>query len=201
MSLLALYRGEEDVMALIDCGECGRGVSDRAAACPHCGHPIGGAAASNPAIVTVQKNAHPVLTFLGGVVVVVFVLAAIGAVMEGREERQKGASKPGGVRQIPAARFVVADVLMDENCTQLGDYCVSVHCTYQNVGEVAGAKRVRADLFQQSGGRVATHDSNLTLLPGATQRVTFNFMEATLDDASYRAQCDVGATGSGSGAV
>ena len=174
-------------MALIDCRECGRGVSDRAGACPHCGHPTGGTAALSPAIVTVQKNSHPFLTFVGGVVVVVLVLAAIGAVMEGREESKK------------KARFVATDVLMDENCTQLGDYCVSVHCTYQNVGDASGAMRVRADLLRQSGGRIATHDSNLTLLPGATQRVTFNFMEATLEGESYRAQCDVGQAGATGG--
>jgi len=27
-------------MALIDCPECSKQISDQAAACPHCGHPI-----------------------------------------------------------------------------------------------------------------------------------------------------------------
>ena len=35
-------------MALIDCPDCQRSVSDRAAACPHCGHPIAGSADYGP---------------------------------------------------------------------------------------------------------------------------------------------------------
>jgi hypothetical protein len=153
------------------------------------------AVASNPVVVT--KNSHPVLTFLGGAVVVAVVLAAIGNAVESRE----GAAKGGPKRVAAAARFVVADVLMDENCTQLGDYCVNAHCTFQNVGNLAGAKRVRAELVTESGGHVATQHSTLTLLPGATQRVTFNFMEATLDGESYRVKCNVTDTPTPGGAA
>ena len=37
-------------MALIECPECGREVSDRAAACPHCAYPIG----KRPEMYTVE---------------------------------------------------------------------------------------------------------------------------------------------------
>ncbi len=36
-------------MALIECPECGREVSDKALACPHCGNPI--APAERPPVV------------------------------------------------------------------------------------------------------------------------------------------------------
>jgi hypothetical protein len=41
-----IYRGRK--MALIDCSECGKQVSERAASCPHCGNPIASRAAVLP---------------------------------------------------------------------------------------------------------------------------------------------------------
>ncbi|MEN2991097.1 zinc ribbon domain-containing protein [Tistrella sp. BH-R2-4] len=41
-------------MALIECQECGREISDRAAACIHCGAPIGAVAEPAPDKVTVK---------------------------------------------------------------------------------------------------------------------------------------------------
>ena len=35
-------------MALIICSECGRGISDKATACPHCGAPLPGTRAPQP---------------------------------------------------------------------------------------------------------------------------------------------------------
>src|SRR5688572_26286797 len=35
-----LHSREGGGMALIDCAECGKQVSDKAAACPHCGNPM-----------------------------------------------------------------------------------------------------------------------------------------------------------------
>lgn len=45
-------------MALISCGECGRQVSDQAAACPNCGAPPSGRAqaAAAPVVVTYPKS-------------------------------------------------------------------------------------------------------------------------------------------------
>jgi hypothetical protein len=178
-------------MALIDCTGCGRSVSEHAAACPACGHP-GGAAHLTP---VVTKNSHPILTFLGGVVMVIFVLGAIGKFLDSREQN-RDAAKPG-----PAARFTVADVLLGEDCMQLGDYCVTVHCTVHNDGDAAGARQVVATLRTESGNNIGVHRSSLTLLPGATQRIDFNFSEASLDDGgSYRARCDVESASAGGAA-
>jgi len=35
-------------MAIIDCVECGKQISDKAAACPHCGNPMAAKAAPTP---------------------------------------------------------------------------------------------------------------------------------------------------------
>jgi hypothetical protein len=136
----------------------------------------------------VTKNAHPILTFLGGVVMVMFVLAAIGGFVESRERSGgQSAAKPG-----PTARFAVTDVLLGEDCMKLGDYCVTVHCTVNNAGDAAGARQVVATLRTESGTSIGVHRSTLTLLPGASQRIDFNFSEASLDDGgSYRARCDI----------
>ena len=150
-------------MALTTCPECGQQVSDHATQCPHCGHPF---ERSSPAVVHVEKNSHPVLTVVGGAVIVLGVLAFIGKAFE----------------RTPVARFNVTDVLSDEGCTVVGDYCVNVHCTFQNVGDTAGALRVRARLLEKSSQRVlADHATDLTLLQGASQRVTFAFAEAEID--------------------
>jgi len=42
-------------MALIECGECKRQVSDKAASCPGCGAPINGIATHAPFIAPVQQ--------------------------------------------------------------------------------------------------------------------------------------------------
>ncbi|GAA6121484.1 zinc-ribbon domain-containing protein [Acidovorax sp. FG27] len=44
-------------MALIECAECGKQTSDKAAACPHCGAPIGPRSQLAPdAVVTTQQT-------------------------------------------------------------------------------------------------------------------------------------------------
>ncbi len=61
-------------MALVDCPECGKRVSNHARSCPQCGYPMddspGNRAASAPMRVTVQKSrgvAIALAFFLGGV--------------------------------------------------------------------------------------------------------------------------------------
>jgi hypothetical protein len=182
-------------MALRYCSGCGKEVPDNAAFCPHCGHavmPAGGASpaaappvAASPAAappvaapVVVQKNSHPILTAIGGIAVVLMGIGFVANLMDD--------SAPAS-----SARFIATDVLSDENCTQLGDYCLQVHCTYQNTGDAAGERQVRARLLaMDSDAILADHTSMLTLLPGATQRVTFAFPEANID-VKTRAQCGV----------
>ena len=46
-------------MALIQCEACGYEVSDRASACPKCGHPITAVAATGRPLTTVQETSKP----------------------------------------------------------------------------------------------------------------------------------------------
>lgn len=155
-------------MAIVYCSECGKEVSERAPACPHCGNPQTSAAA--PSVVIVKKNSHPVLIGLGVAAVVFVLLIVVVAIL---------ASKSG---PPPSANFVPTDNITDTSCTQLTDYCVNVYCTYQNSGNAAGSRRVRAQLLDKASGEVrAARYFDLTLLPSATQRVTFSFPEAELD--------------------
>lgn len=56
--LLDLNRERMKVMALMSCRECGKQVSDLAAACPHCGAPIASRfqSAPTPIMVTAPKS-------------------------------------------------------------------------------------------------------------------------------------------------
>lgn len=69
-------------MALIDCKECGKQISEMAAACPHCGAPTPNAAAlQRPTVVTATKSrslAVLLALFLGGVGIHKFYLRSPG---------------------------------------------------------------------------------------------------------------------------
>ena len=45
-------------MALINCGECGKSVSDKAAACPHCGAPVKPAPGASPGVAPASAGAE-----------------------------------------------------------------------------------------------------------------------------------------------
>lgn len=64
-------------MALIECTECKRSISDRAAACPHCGAPLG---ALERRVVTTQATGKgPKLVQLAGfALIVVGVISCVG---------------------------------------------------------------------------------------------------------------------------
>ena len=157
-------------MALRFCIECGKEVSDRAQACPHCGHPVEDAIVpqkAEPPVVIVKKNAHPVLTVVGIVAIVVVVLIAILVVIAVTHKE---------------AKFVVTQSSSDANCTQLTDYCINVYCTYQNAGNGQGEQRIHAQLLDTATSEVrADHYVDLTLQPQASQKLTFSFPEAELD--------------------
>jgi hypothetical protein len=56
-------------MALVACGECGREVSDRAVACPHCGAPPSSASNDRPVVTTEQTGKrYKAYQFAGGAV-------------------------------------------------------------------------------------------------------------------------------------
>ncbi len=166
-------------MALRFCIECGKEVSDRALACPHCGHPVEDAIVPQKAetpVVIVKKNSHPVLTLIGIAAIVVAVLIGILVIIAVNHKQ---------------AKFVVTESSSDANCTQLTDYCINVYCTYQNVGNGEAEERIHAQLLDTASNEVrADHYVDLSLVPQASQKLAFSFPEAELDwHVSY--QCKV----------
>ncbi|HEY7501580.1 MAG TPA: hypothetical protein VH740_23865 [Vicinamibacterales bacterium] len=170
------------------CAQCGKQTDRNGSFCSHCGNRLDADPASPPvppiqvsqqpaaAPVTVAKNTHPILTFIGGTVVVLIIVGVAANMLD------KNAS---------AVRFVATDVLTDDNCTVMGDYCLRVHCTFQNSGSAAGERNVRAQLISEPDAKiVGDQTSRLTLMENATQRVTFNFPEATID-MKAKARCSV----------
>lgn len=72
-------------MALINCPECGRQVSDQAQTCPECGHPIKRPEAVRhvPPIVVQQPGKRGCLWWVGALVVGIIVLTLGGAFVQG----------------------------------------------------------------------------------------------------------------------
>jgi len=157
-------------LALRFCTECGKEVSDRALACPHCGHPVEDAMVPQrieTPVVVVKKNSHPVLTVIGVIAIALAALVGIAILIVATHKESK---------------FVARDPASDDTCTQWNDYCINVYCTFDNVGNVAGQQRVRAQLLDTASGTLrADHYDDLTLAPQESQRLKFSFPEAELD--------------------
>jgi hypothetical protein len=157
-------------LALQFCTECGKEVSNRAAACPHCGHPVEDAIVPQPVeqpVVIVKKNSHPVLTVIGVVAVGLALLIGIAVLI---------------VALHKEARFVAKDPASDDTCTVWNDYCINVYCTFENAGNASGQQRVRAQLLDSVTRAIkADHYEDLTLAPQESQRLKFSFPEAELD--------------------
>lgn len=84
-------------MALIKCRECGREISDRAAACPHCGLPL--QPVSRPAPEVIIERRGGCMSAIGWVVVIVvgllFFFHFVGA--------NSNNSRPGTTTRAPTA--------------------------------------------------------------------------------------------------
>jgi hypothetical protein len=92
-------------MALIACSECGKQISDKAAACPHCGNPL---AAASPApifrddpaaqvrpvpVQIVKKKSNTIWWVLGTPVVLFGAMMVIGAANNGPEAQARSAQR------------------------------------------------------------------------------------------------------------
>src|SRR5258706_15972395 len=152
-------------MSISYCAECGKEGSDHAAACPHCATQLQATSTQPPPVVAVKKNSHPILTVIGGVAIVVVILLVVLGWL---------------ASSAKSTKIVATDILTDENCTQLTDYCIDVNCTFQNQGNAAGTSRVRAQLLDKASRTVLAYPySDITLLPNATPRVAFGYPHTT----------------------
>lgn len=118
-------------------------------------------------VVVVKKNSHPVLTVIGVIAIALAALVGIAILIVATHKESK---------------FVARDPAIDDTCTQWNDYCINVYCTFDNVGNVAGQQRVRAQLLDTASRTLrADHYDDLTLAPQESQRLKFSFPEAELD--------------------
>lgn len=83
-------------MALVACKECGNRISDKAAACPHCGHPL----SESPAPVRQKKSAEK--SGCGTLVLILLALFVVAAVWDAMTD------KPSSVR-APARQAAPAE--------------------------------------------------------------------------------------------
>lgn len=90
-------------MALISCPECGKQVSDAAAACPNCAYPLSRAPTSAPGYEPRRRQPPPpkksmgifpkiLLTFAGLFAALVVLGMVVGSTPEGKEKAQKRAA-------------------------------------------------------------------------------------------------------------
>ncbi|WP_419806294.1 zinc ribbon domain-containing protein [Terriglobus sp.] len=176
-------------MALMFCPACGKEVSDTAPTCPHCGHVVrdGGS--------RLGRAVKWLLIFGGGAALCFAVLALIGS--ETSSKPPLVGDSGSAVVKIqdpppppPAAKFVVLEHSQrDDECTEVGDYCIRVHCTFYNDGNAAGLRSIGAQLLDGTES-VAIRESSLTLLPAGRQQLYFDFKEAELDgNHRYHSQC------------
>jgi len=91
-------------MALTQCEECGREISDRAAACPHCGNP-GRAAAAAPAAATrpaprASQRAKPTSSLWPVIVVLALIAIALSQCRDSGDAHRASAPPPSPTNQI-----------------------------------------------------------------------------------------------------
>ena len=176
-------------MALMFCTACGKEISDAAPSCPHCGHAPRGVGSSGGRMV------KWLLVFAGGAALCFGVLATIGT-LYAKPKPPEIVDGSGGTppalppKPVAAAKFIVMEHSQrDDECTELGDYCIRVHCTFYNDGDAAGLRAIGAQLVDGSES-VAVRESTLTLLPDSRQQLFFDFKEAELEgDHHYSSRC------------
>lgn len=125
-------------MALINCPECGKQVSDRAPACPHCGMPLGTVSPpsvppASPTLVinptTARRNSGCLAAF-GIVICLVVLLAALSTCSGGRRSSSPNTS--------PSANPAKPEKSASEMLTEVED-----------TSQSASARKGRADLLLQ----------------------------------------------------
>ena len=145
-------------MALIKCRECGQEISDKAAACPHCGAPL----SVGPPVTKPGRLGLLFAIVIGTALAVVMVLPALRKV---------------GV--IKSASFTVENVGGDESCSVLGEYCLRVQCAAVNTGTGQGSVRIVAEIVPDTG-QSFTHTTTRVLSSGERQVIALDFPEAVM---------------------
>lgn len=74
-------------MALIDCSECGKQISDKASACPGCGAPVQGPSHAGPkrvktsedSLLTRNRGCGDIIIFLPIIIIIIILIAVVAS--------------------------------------------------------------------------------------------------------------------------
>lgn len=81
-------------MAIINCPECGKEISDKAPACPNCGHPLKKADPVKSGPAQSAKKSKKKGSCIGGLIVIIAIVVIVAAIGSGgdKEKKQKTSS-------------------------------------------------------------------------------------------------------------
>ncbi|CAN7495447.1 zinc ribbon domain-containing protein [Acidovorax sp. LjRoot74] len=151
-------------MALIACAECGKEISDKAAACPHCGAPVAKAAANKYGPPGAKSKASPWPAAISISILAVIAVSysqlgggskskerdyEFGAKMACKEEIKKRLNDPGSAEFPSADKFFVTEI------TPKSSYSVTVEMRARNgfnALQLTQFRCVIADLSYPSDG-------------------------------------------------
>ncbi len=92
---------------------------------------------------------------------------------------------------VPAPRYEIRDIEVDDSCATFFDFCIEVTCLISNIGDAAGMTNVYLELH---GGPAVLQSSEFVELgPGNSWVVRHRFPEARLS-YDYTGHCRMGET-------
>jgi len=170
-------------MALIACTECGKQISDTAAACPGCGAPVansGGAKATTAAPlaapVAVAKSSNLNAVLWGATIVILAIAAGMFLALKGakddvKAEQERVAKLPEMPIQLSHRRAITGPGLVI-SFKNSSNRVIAVAATFRNPS-LNQEKTVRIDLSPNQVREVG-HLEGWTFASGDTIRVTHN---------------------------
>ena len=120
-----------------------------------------------------------ILAVIGIPVLLILILAVVGggAALTGL----LGGPVDPNATILPTPRYEFSDIVVDDTCTSLLDYCVHVSCMVTNVGTANGTPTIEIQLIPEGGTPSATSVS-VSVPKGQSTIVTHDFTEARLAD-------------------
>lgn len=100
----------------------------------------------------------------------------------------RGGPVPAHVSIIPKPHLKVRDVVVDDSCTKLFDYCVRIACEVANDGDGSGPLAVKVELITPGKPTVSATES-VVLAAGTDGKVTHDFRDARLSDKGTQGRC------------
>lgn len=165
-------------MAMIKCDECGKDISDRAAACPNCGGPVqvlrSLAAPSFRVLEEKRRNPPPARLIGLGVLGLALAAALVSFyAIPARQGKDSSQMKTAPPTPPPAPKWQIVNTTADTNCGNILDSCIQIHCMVANAGDAPGTVRITA--FLQNATQTLEKSATTFLAPGTKEKVTIAF--------------------------